>query len=84
MKRKQAVYLKRIQNNDSKDDQNLENKMETQINRSESQIEIIQKMFNKETLKKMKEYTTSNEKQTLRLKIHQKEHIAESLRHKNG
>ena len=50
--------------------QNLENKMETQINRSESQIEIIQKMFNKETLKKMKEYTTSNEKQTLRLKIH--------------
>ena len=70
MKRKEAVYLKRIQNNDSKDDQNLENKMETQINRSESQIEIIQKMFNKETLKKMKEYTTSNEKQTLRLKIH--------------
>ena len=34
--------------------ENLENKMETQINRSESQIEIIQKMFNKETLKKMK------------------------------
>ena len=49
MKRKQAVYLKRIQNNDSKDDQNLENKMETQINRLESQIKMIQKMFNKET-----------------------------------
>ena len=49
MKRKYPVYLKRIQNNDSKDDQNLENKMETQINRLESQIKMIQKMFNKET-----------------------------------
>ena len=28
MKRKQANYLKRIQNNDSKDDQTLENRME--------------------------------------------------------
>ena len=49
MKRTDPVYLKRIQNNDSKDDQNLENKMETQINRLESQIKMIQKMFNKET-----------------------------------
>ena len=48
MKRTQAVYLKRIQNNDSKYDQNLENKMETQINRLEPQIEMIQKMFNKD------------------------------------
>ena len=48
MKRKQEVDLKRIQNNDSKYDQNLENKMETQINRLEPQIEMMQKMFNKD------------------------------------
>ena len=40
--------MKRIQNNDSKYDQNLENKMETQINRLEHQIEMMQKMFNKD------------------------------------
>ena len=38
---------KRIQNNDSKDDLNLENKMKLWINRLETKIEKIQTMLNK-------------------------------------
>ena len=37
-----------FQNNDSKDDPNLENKMEIQINRLKTQIEKMQEMFNKD------------------------------------
>ena len=39
---------KRIENNDNKDDPNLENKMELQINRLETRIEKMQEMFNKD------------------------------------
>ena len=39
---------KRIQNNYSKNDQNLENKMELQINSLETRIEKMQEMFNKD------------------------------------
>ena len=39
---------KRIQINDIKDDQNLENKMELQINKLETRIEMMQEMFNKD------------------------------------
>ena len=37
-----------IQNNESKDDPNVENKMELQINRLETKIEKMQEMFNKD------------------------------------
>ena len=39
---------KRIQNNNNKDDQNIENKMELQINRLETRIEKMHEMFNKD------------------------------------
>ena len=39
---------KRIQNNGSKIIQNLENKMELQINSLETRIEKMQEMFNKD------------------------------------
>ena len=39
---------KRIENNDNKDDPNLENKMELQINRLETRTEKMQEMFNKD------------------------------------
>ena len=39
---------KRIQNNDMKDDPNLENKMELQINSLETRNEKMQEMFNKD------------------------------------
>ena len=39
---------KRFKNNDSKNDPNLENKMELQINSLETRIEKMQEMFNKD------------------------------------
>ena len=39
---------KRIQNNDSKDDSNLESKMKLQINRLETTTEKMQEIFNKD------------------------------------
>ena len=48
MKRKQAVYQKKIQSNDSKDDAEVENKMEAHINRLEAWIKKMQELFNKD------------------------------------
>ena len=70
MKRKQANYLKK-KNNDSKDDKNLENKMEK-----------MQESINKD-LEALKNKHTEPKTQLLKLKILQKELIAEYLQQKN-
>ena len=51
---------KRIQNNDSKDDPNLENKTELQINRLETRIEMMQEMFNKHLQEIKKSHSIMN------------------------
>ena len=52
---------KRIQNNNSKNDQNLENKMELQINSLETRIEKMQEWFNKDLEEIKKKDSTYNE-----------------------
>ena len=51
---------KRIQNNDSKDDSNLESKMKLQINRLETSTEKMQEMFNKDLEEITKSQSTMN------------------------
>ena len=70
MKRNRQTTRKTIQNNDSKDDPNLENKLEK-----------MQESINKD-LKELKNKHTQT-KQLLKLKILQKELIAEYLKQKN-
>ena len=54
--------MKKIQNNDRKQIQNLENKVELQINSLETRIEKMQEMFNKdvEEIKKKSQYITND------------------------
>ena len=71
MKKKQGNYLKKTQNNYSKDDKkNIENKMEK---KQETMNKYIEELKNKHA------ETT----QLLKLKILQKESIAEYLKQKN-
>ena len=52
--------MKKIQNNDRKQTQNLENKMELQINSLETRIEKMQEMFNKD-IEEIKKESIYNE-----------------------
>lgn len=56
--------------------QNIENKMEAQINRLEGWIEKIQEMFNKD-LEELKNRQSAMNRTITEIKIHQKETISE-------
>ena len=63
--------------------QNLENKMELQINRPEARIGKIQETFNK-NLEEIKNQQTETAIQLLKSKILQKKSVADKLRQKKG
>ena len=56
--------------------QNIENKMEAQINRLEEWIEKIQEIFNKD-LEELKNRHSAMNKTITEIKIHQRETISE-------
>ena len=81
-RRRQGVYLKRIQIMIVKMIQNLENKMELQINRLDRRIEKMQEMFNKD-LEEIKSQSIVDSA-TAEIKALWREPTAEQLRQKRG